>query len=218
MFGEILNLAKFVREIIVDRSKKVGGWKKIYNLYLSLDAVIDSSLTASEHCISMPLDPRFLQPSQSSPAEIRWIRITNEDFKRLDRAVKSFLVYFSEAQHVLEIYDEDLEKSLRHHFNFKRGWIGHFIAVYSSGEIEPDGKRIKRTALSIIKTLEESFDNIGSQTESAQEIYEEVIDISTHQEREKLIQAGRQNIEGLKKVKADLAAFIKQHCKIEDLL
>jgi hypothetical protein len=41
MFGEILNLAKFIREIIVERSDKVKGWKKVYSLYCSLERVID---------------------------------------------------------------------------------------------------------------------------------------------------------------------------------
>jgi hypothetical protein len=206
-----------VREIITDKSKKVGGWKKVYDLYRRLDNVIDSSITASEHCLSMPRDPYFLQPSSSRPSEIRWVRITNEDFKKLDKAIVGFLLVFMEVKDVLEIYDKELKDKLDKHFRLKSGWLSAFWHMYSSGEIEADGRRIKRTALPLIKELEESFGSLSG-TELNQLSFANDIDISTDEKRVKLVQFGQQNIEGLKKVKSELANFIKENCKVEDLL
>jgi|GEM_PF-6317425 len=217
MFGEILNLAKFIREIIVERSDKVKGWKKVYSLYCSLERVIDRSVTASHNFSTMPLDPYFLEHSRSKPSEIRWIGITNENFKRLDEAVVSFVADFSEVKSVLEIYDNELAEKLVYHFNFKMGWISTFIWMYHSGIIEADGKRITRTATSIVKKLKEDFSMLSDPVFESL-IFGDEIDISTHEKREKLIQIGQQNIEGLKKVKLELGEFIKEHCKIEDLL
>jgi hypothetical protein len=217
MFSEILNLAKFVREIIIDRSKKVGGWKKVYDLYRSLDRVIDSSITASEHCLSMPRDPYFLEHPSARPLEIRWVGITNEDFKKLDKAITGFLIIFSEVKDVLEIYDKELKDKLDKHFRIKNGWLSTFWILYNSGVIEADGRRIKRTSVPLMKQLEESFGSL-SETELIQVSFANDIDISTDEKREKLFQFGQQNIEGLKKVKMELANFIKEHCKVDDLL
>jgi hypothetical protein len=223
MFKEIVDLAKFVKEIADQRRAKVTGWRRVYDVYRKLDAVIDSSVTAVEHYLPVPLDAPFLVHTTFYPSPLaKWVSVTNEDFRNLDVAVKEFLGSLHEIDQALEIYDSELAERIHFHFWFKSLWLRRFADAVMVGEVSSDGRLLRKTVLKLAARIDKAA---GCQPASRDEariveslVVAEEFDLSQETQRAALVAAGRRNVEALKAVRAELASFIKSNCRIEDIL
>ena len=218
MLKEIIDLAKFAKELLDSHNAKVKGWRRIYDLYLKLDTVIAASVTAVEGYLPRPLDAPSLASTTSfrSPLE-KWVTLTNSDFEELDRAVKDFVSSFREVARVLEIYDPDLNAKLQAHFWMKSQWCRLFDEVYRAGVLTSDGKKMCQTALRIADRADTGRVRMGGAALRNLVVSTE-IDIATAESKLQLVEAGRANIAELKTAQAKLGDYIRTNCKIEDLL
>jgi hypothetical protein len=220
MLGEIIDIVTFSIDFISKRKKDSAGWSKIYKLYLSLGDVIEKSEMAINHYLPLPLDTPFLQNSSTfkSPVE-KWVAVTNEDFRAVQHAVKEFLDEFRSLAQILEIYDEDLKGKIDFHIKWKSIWYSAFEELYMAGELQSDGKSFRRKWLKLKdKAVEGEKYHLKPKDITEKFLLEELIDISTIEKRDELIHLGKRNIEELKAAKQRLAVFIRENCKIEDLL
>ena len=221
MLGDIVELAKLAREVVMSPRAKVNGWRQFLKLYHSLDDVIDASHLVLEHYFLVPLNAPFLTGTRSykSPLD-KWVSVTNKDFKKLDEAVVAFIKSYDQLVRILEIFDKDLSKRINYHFGVKSWWCSVIADAYCGGRITPDGKTLQRTAFRLEKAIPAArYGPAMCGGDAAEKLAEkEAVDISQNEVKERLVEVGRQNLEAMRGIKSDLAAFIRNHCRIEDVL
>jgi len=218
MLTEIIEIAKFGKELIDSKNAKVKGWRKFYDMYCKLDEVINSSVLVVEHYLPVPLDSEFLVSTTRFKSPIdKWVYYTNHDFKTLDKAVKEYLESFRELEGILEIYDRDLKEKLEYHFWVKSLWCKIFAQIFCSGEISSDGKKLRKKALRLAEHIDKSWYE-RSMADIKALIISEEIDISEDELRMHVVEMGKKNIVALRQIKAHLGKYIKKNCRVEDLL
>ena len=221
MLNEIVELAKIAKEIVSSSRAKVSGWRQFLRLYHTLDDVSDASDIVLDHYFLVPLDVPFLIGTRSYKSPLgKWVSVTNDDFKELDQAVVAFIKCYDQLACLLEVYDSNLIKRINYHFGVKSWWCGIVGEAYCSGRISSDGRTLHKTAIRLAQAIPSSRygrDVCGGDAAKALTT-KEAIDISDSQVKQYLVEKGRKNVEALRGIKTDLAAFIRSHCKIEDLM
>jgi hypothetical protein len=218
MLEEIINLAEFGKELADIRKAEVKDWRCFYELYCRLGDVIDASVIAVESRLPVPPDAPFLVNTSSFPSPVaKWVYCVNEQFQRLDSAVVAFLHAYRQLEEFIDIFDADLRIHFLYHFWCKSHWSELFEEKFCSGRLSDDGKRLCKTALRLADRITgHPFGVPDAFTETL--VVSEEYDTTYLEARQKLVIAGRSDIETLKAIQFDWAAFIEKNCQMQDLL
>jgi hypothetical protein len=221
LLGDLVQLAKLVREV-TDSGAEVKTCAGLYDLYRGLGEVINSSSLAVNHYLGAPQDAPFLVNTQSfnSPEE-KWADTTNSDFKVLEKTVKRFVKQLRTLRDVFEIYDSELVDRIEFHFWMKSRWYGEFVRLYQAGHIDLASRRMYTQTLNLAQSSEipRNFSRLDPASAILEKLESvEEIDVSGAEAVDRLVEAGRDNLERLEAIKIDLGRFIKEHCSIESLI
>jgi len=99
----------------------------------------------------------------------------------------------------------------------KGQWFSEFMNMYEAGRIELPTRRLRRTVLRLA-TMQEIPRNLDDRISWRRLLLREEYDLADPDAMERLVVAGRRNVEELEQIRAQLADFIRTHCALDDLL
>lgn len=244
----IVELIKLVYQALTDSKTKVRRWRPIFKLYEDLVSIISASNRLLEGPLKYESsyytnDGGRLNTLRSidrlkawgqiedemifklyghalNPIEY-WAGKVNSNFHEVDSSIRTFLETFKELSFTLEIENSELRKKLRFHFWYKSIWLQIFQDVLESGVVSRDGKKITGKYLKVLQKIDivetwEREDTYKKLKEDLLVIIEE--DIGSQEKKNKLLEAGKQNLEKLEECATDLRNLIKSNCTIDELL
>lgn len=220
LLGDIVQLANFIREVRRSEPaiKTCAGLYELYRTFGDVVKVGDSVVSR----IAVPLDDPNLRNTRAYPSpEAKWADSANNEFARLEKAVKRLIRQLHALDIVLEVHDPELLARLDFHLAMKSMWYSEFMRLYEAGHIDLPSRRVHRRVLRLasldeIRALPRSWDIREGDLRPLERVEE--YDISGAEAVERLVTAGRRNVEQLRAVRDELGAFLKTNCRLEDLM
>lgn len=221
MLNEVAALAGIARDLVQDQGTKILYWPAFYHLYCDVNELIRTASIAIKVNFPDTLDRPSLVSTKSfnSPLD-KWRHMTNEDFANLDTSVNALLHSLSAIARGIDVGvqvgDQFLANRLKFHLHPKSIWYIRFDEKFRSGIISGDGMALSRVTLSLARSPQRRL--TPQDIDSEQLFVQEVLDISSQELRIRLADEGMVGLASLQETKRILGAYIKDNCKIEDLL
>lgn len=220
MFKDIVEFVKcsvqaftVVRNKIEISGRYRHGWRALYDLYTNIDDITKTAITNIE---------------EFSLSDVHAEEEINERLELLSKSVRGFMRSFQHANNAIGVYDEELRRRLEICLWMKSWWYDEFVHIYTAGRVDKEAKKLRKRFLKMSFDLKKwvqkypslrRFHDIDPIPEFQEEvrIWEEH-DISTPENLEELLDAGRKNVAELVKLKDKLRQYLVENCTLRDLL
>jgi hypothetical protein len=223
ILGEVTELAKLLCEVL-KAEPRGSGCLALLDLYRALGALIDESANLFERGFALGMDDPAVQVPGRSP-EDEWATRVAIRCGLVEGAMREFLSRFADVAEPLEIHDRDLVKRLRFHVDAKLAWFGAFYDLHQVGVVDIPSRRLRRKVVRLA-SLDEIPSAWRARRVSRPEeeladygfLLSEEYDLADPHVLKRLISAGEGNVTALAQAHEELAAFIRAHCSLDDLL
>lgn len=121
MFDDLASATQVLREVLETEGTRIGNWRALYHVYLSVEGVIANAERALAELAPRP----FPQPG-GEDSVLRFVTRCNAAFTELDNSARTLIDQFSGFSTMmrfkLQVSDEKLAMRFKYHFHPKSFW------------------------------------------------------------------------------------------------
>lgn len=208
---ELADLHAMILGVLDSPRKAHWHWPSFYLLYVDMDR-LGGLLTRVKHALEPPFAHLGKQPAFEENVED-----VNALFALLDKKQKAILGWLFQMYRYTGTspMNPEARSRLGAHVHPKSGWYQTFVREYRSGIVTTDGNTLQRIALPVDPgALHAQIDHSSASCMLRHQSF----DISTPTARAALSHATDVALSRLGMVQAAMTAFLKAHCRLEDLL